>query len=113
MNTKSLLALFCFFCFSCPAFSDLSVSVQKEGTPPGIAANTPNSDMFVSDQVRQALAADKDVAKEFNGVKIETKAGVVTLTGTVSDEALKASIGQKVANVPGVNSVDNRIEVRK
>jgi BON domain len=114
MNTKLLLASLCFFFFSCsPAFSDLSVQIQKEGAPAGIAANTPNSDMFVADQVRQALSSDKDVAKDFNNVKVESKAGVVTLTGSVSDEGIKASIGEKVANVPGVKSVDNKLEVKK
>lgn len=110
MNTKLLLASMCFlFLNFAPGYSDLSVQIQKDGNPPGLAVNTPNADRFVTDQVRQALAT----VKEFNNINVEAKDGIVTLTGTVSDEAVKTVIGEKVANVPGVKSVDNRIEVSK
>jgi osmotically-inducible protein OsmY len=95
--------------FSNSQIADISVKVEKEGRTPGLAANSQNSDVFVTDQVRKALATDQN----FNNIKVDTKDGVVTLTGVVTDEGVKASVGQKVANVPGVKSVDNKLEVNK
>ncbi len=43
---------------------------------------------------------------------IQSKEGVVTLTGTVSDEAHKSLAQETVANLPGVKSVDNRLEIK-
>ena len=42
-------------------------------------------------------------------VKIESKDGVVTLTGTVSGEAHKSLAEETVASLPGVTSVDNKL----
>lgn len=110
MNKFLLASLFCFLSFSFPVFSnihlaDLSVTMEKTGTPPGLAADTQNADRFVSDQVKKALGNDE--------INVEVKGGVVTLTGTVSDEAAKVAFGEKAANVPGVKSVDNKIVVAK
>ncbi len=105
MRTKLLLAsLFCFFFLNwIPVFSNISVSMEKTGREaPGYAANTPNSDLFLKDQVTRALANSQ--------IKVEIKDGVATLSGKVPDEATKAAIAQRVANVPGVKSVDNHIE---
>lgn len=45
-------------------------------------------------------------------VKIESKDGVVTLTGTVSEESNKTLAQETVASLPGVASVDNQLEVK-
>jgi osmotically-inducible protein OsmY len=45
-------------------------------------------------------------------VKIESKDGAVTLTGTVSEEHHKSLAQETVAGLPGVKSVDNRLEVK-
>ena len=47
-----------------------------------------------------------------DGVKIESKDGVVTLTGTVSEESHKSLAQETMASLPGVKSVDNRLEVK-
>ncbi len=47
-----------------------------------------------------------------NQVKVKSDDGVVTLSGTVQDKEDKALAADTVANLPGVVSVDNRIEVR-
>ena len=44
-------------------------------------------------------------------IKIQSLNGVVTLTGTVSEESHKLLAREAVANLPGVKSVDNRLEV--
>ena len=45
-------------------------------------------------------------------IKIQSKDGVVSLTGTVSEEFHKSLAQETVASLPGVKSVDNRLEVK-
>jgi len=45
-------------------------------------------------------------------IKIESKDGAVTLTGSVSEESHKSLAKETVAGLPGVKSVDNRLEVK-
>jgi hyperosmotically inducible protein len=44
-------------------------------------------------------------------IKIKSRDGAVTLTGTVSEEYHKSLAQETVADLPGVRSVDNRLEV--
>jgi osmotically-inducible protein OsmY len=45
-------------------------------------------------------------------IKIQSMDGVVTLTGTVSEESHKSLAQETVAGLPDVKSVDNRLEVK-
>jgi osmotically-inducible protein OsmY len=45
-------------------------------------------------------------------IKIQSKDSAVTMTGTVSEESHKALARDTVAGLPGVKSVDNRLEVK-
>jgi len=45
-------------------------------------------------------------------IKIQSKDGAVTLTGSVSEESHKSLAQETVADLPGVKSVDNRLEVK-
>jgi osmotically-inducible protein OsmY len=45
-------------------------------------------------------------------ITIQSKDGAVTLTGTVSEELHKSLAQETVAGLPGVRSVDNRLEVK-
>jgi hyperosmotically inducible periplasmic protein len=45
-------------------------------------------------------------------VKIQSKDGAVTLTGMVSDESRKSLAQETVANISGVKTVDNKLEVK-
>lgn len=47
-----------------------------------------------------------------DNIVIQSRDGVVTLTGTVSDEAHKSLAQETVANLPGVERVDNRLEIK-
>jgi len=47
-----------------------------------------------------------------DAIKIQSKDGAVTLTGTVADESHKSLAKDTVASVPGVKSVDNRLELK-
>ena len=45
-------------------------------------------------------------------IKVESEDGAVTLTGTVSEESHKSLAQETVADLPGVKSVDNMLEVK-
>ncbi len=45
-------------------------------------------------------------------IKTQSKDGVVTLTGTVSEESHKSLAQETVASLPGVKSVDNQLELK-
>jgi len=45
-------------------------------------------------------------------IKIDSKDGAVTLTGTVSEESHKSLAQETVAGLPGVKSVDNKLEFK-
>jgi hyperosmotically inducible protein len=45
-------------------------------------------------------------------IKVESKDGVVTLTGTVAEESHRTLAQETVASLPGVKSVDNRLGVK-
>ena len=45
-------------------------------------------------------------------IKIQSRDGVVTLTGTVSEESHKSLARETVASLPGVKSVDNKLEIK-
>ena len=45
-------------------------------------------------------------------IKIQSNDGIVALTGTVSEESHKSLAQETVASLPGVKSVDNRLEVK-
>jgi hyperosmotically inducible protein len=45
-------------------------------------------------------------------IKIQSRDGVVTLTGTVAENFHKSLAEETVAGMPGVKSVDNRLEVK-
>jgi hyperosmotically inducible periplasmic protein len=53
----------------------------------------------------------KTYLKEDN-IKVRSKDGVVSMTGTVSEESHKSLAQETVTGLPGVKSVDNRLEVK-
>ncbi len=47
-----------------------------------------------------------------DNIKIESRGGAVTLTGSVSEESHKSLAQETVVGLPGVKSVDNKLEVK-
>ena len=47
-----------------------------------------------------------------DAVKVESKEGAVTLSGTVNEKSDKGLAQETAANLPGVKSVDNRLELK-
>lgn len=76
-----------------------------------------NGSVFASetDNRIESSAKDSYVFKTYlkgDDIKFESKDGAVTLTGTVSEESHKSLAHETVANLPGVKSVDNKLEIK-
>jgi len=66
-------------------------------------------DGLITDRVRQRLVSDPEI-KGYK-VEVETKGGVVTLTGTVETERARAKAEKVSRKVSGVKSVVNKLRV--
>jgi hyperosmotically inducible protein len=77
----------------------ISVPVYASKTDDRIESSAKNSYVF-----KNYLKGDD--------IKIRSKDGVVTLTGSVSEESHKSLAQDTVADLPGVKSVDNGLEVK-
>ncbi len=67
------------------------------------------------DQRIESSARESYIFKTYlkdDAIKIESKDGVVTLTGTVAEEPHKTLAQETVASLPGVKSVNNRLEFK-
>jgi len=63
----------------------------------------------------ESSAAGSYVFKTFlkdDAIAVKSKDGAVTLTGSVNEDYHKALAAETVANLPGVKSVDNRLELK-
>ena len=95
MKTKYSISLMVF----AVALLAFSVPVQASETDDRIEASAKQSYVF-----KTYLKGDD--------IKIESKDGAVTLTGIVSVEYHKSLAQETMAGLPGVKSVDNRLEVK-
>jgi len=96
----------------------VGISACTEGTPADsdvavTAGDQPNteSDLKITQAIRQAVVADKELSVNAHNVKIITANGAVTLRGPVKSSEEKANIGAKAKQVAGVTRVDNQIEI--
>ena len=71
------------------------------------------SDLRITQEVRRAVVADKQLSTSAHNVKIITRKGVVTLRGPVVSAAERSTIEAKATRVAGVTHVDNQLEIAK
>lgn len=83
---------------------------QGDTMTPGDQSNA-KSDVAITQAIRKAVMADKGLSTNAHNVKIITTNGVVTLRGPVKSAAEKTTIAAKAAQVAGVKSVDNQLEI--
>jgi osmotically-inducible protein OsmY len=81
------------------AFIALNVPANASKTDDSIESSAKKSHVFVT------YLKDDDI-------KVKSRDGVVTLTGSVSAESHKSLAEETVANLPEVRSVDNKLEVK-
>ncbi len=76
-----------------------------------LAASKPVTDDFLSDTIRQRLAADQVV--KGGAIEVVVKDGAVTLKGTVEEDRQKNKAEKIAKKVNGVKSVNNEITIAK
>jgi len=69
------------------------------------------ADLAITQAIRKAVVADKELSTKAHNVKIITANGVVTLRGPVSSPEEKDKIAATAKSVAGVKSVDNKLEI--
>jgi osmotically-inducible protein OsmY len=74
-----------------------------------LPANKPVSDDFISDTIRQKLAADQIV--KGGAIEVIVKDGAVILKGTVEEDKQKSKAAKIAKGVGGVKSVDNQLTI--
>jgi osmotically-inducible protein OsmY len=85
--------------FAVVALLALSMPVQASKMDNSIESSAKKSYVF-----QTYLKADD--------IKVKSEDGAVTLTGTVAEESHKSLAQDTVADIPGVKSVDNKLEVK-
>ena len=76
-----------------------------------LAAQKPVTDDAIVDQVRIKLSADAEV--KGGGLQVDSKQGVVTLSGTVETSRQKDKAARLAKKIHGVKQVINNIEIKK
>jgi osmotically-inducible protein OsmY len=76
-----------------------------------LAADKPVSDDLIIDHVRIRLSGDAEV--KGGALVVDSKQGVVTLTGTVETSRQKDKATKLTKKVKGVRQVINNIEIKK
>lgn len=71
------------------------------------------TDLKITQRVRQAVMADGSLSFTAKNVKIITQDGKVTLRGPVKTTQERDAIAAAARNVAGVTQVDNQLEVKK
>lgn len=67
------------------------------------------ADSAITTKIKTQLATDEGLSGSSIGV--QTKNGIVTLSGTVNSKALRERAGQIASNTDGVKGVNNEIKV--
>ncbi len=78
-------------------------------TTPAANKQTPPNDNYISDSVREKLAADAVV--KGGAIEVDVKDGVVTLRGKVHDTKQKSKAEALAKKVKGVKTVVNNIQI--
>jgi osmotically-inducible protein OsmY len=69
------------------------------------------ADRAITQKIRQAIMADKELSAYGHNVKVITQDGKVTLKGPVRSDDEKANIATKAITVAGSGNVDNQLDV--
>ncbi|MGH8027011.1 MAG: BON domain-containing protein [Pseudoxanthomonas sp.] len=101
--TLSLLAL------SLPAFAAFAQDTMPKETRPATQAGEVVDDAWITTKVKTDLLATKDVSG--TGINVDTKNGVVTLTGSVKSKAEADKAVSVARGIKGVAKVDSKLTV--
>jgi hyperosmotically inducible periplasmic protein len=98
-------------CLAIPALAAAQEAVPKPETTSSTMddAAEATSDTWITTKVKTDLLATKDVSG--TDVKVETKDGVVSLTGNVATQAEADRAKQVASQIKGVVRVDSQLKV--
>lgn len=91
-------------------YSKVFVAVTAAVLLTSVSARASETDERIESSAKQSYVF-KTYLKDDN-IKTQSKDGVVTLTGTVTEESHKSLAKETVASLPGVKSVDNQLELK-
>ncbi len=80
---------------------------DDKGNPADSAA-TLETDKSLENQVQSVLKSDKS----FLGINAKVNAGIVTLTGSADNQAIKTKIESLIRGIKGVTKIENKITVK-
>ncbi|EIC28517.1 MULTISPECIES: BON domain-containing protein [Methylomicrobium] len=93
-------------------------STERNVRDKGNATLTPEDqlqnegDLRITADVRKAITGDGSLSVNAHNAKVITRNGTVTLRGPVNSDAEKNKLQDIAQKTPGVNQVDNQLEVR-
>jgi osmotically-inducible protein OsmY len=93
-----------------PSIAEAGVVSASLAPHAGAVDETP-SDTMISDRVRDALLADNTIRRELGNVRVDTKDAVVTLSGTVRNDAIAYRMGSIAQAVGSVSRVVNQLSI--
>ena len=87
-------------------------AVVVEPSTPGAVKTAPTStDLAIADSIRQMFDADPNLAGRSTNAKVYVGDGVVTLEGSVPGRTDKNELQKRIATIPSVVAVNNRLDV--
>jgi hyperosmotically inducible protein len=97
-----------------PSADNTSMNQRDKSADAVKVTDQPNNsaDIHVAAAVRKAIVDDKSLSTLAHNVKLVAANGTVTLRGPVNSSSEKAKVGQIVASISGVSSVDNQLDVK-
>lgn len=90
-----------------PSTSKILLDMPSEQT---VSENT--TDLAISQNLRIALFADKNLSAEAKNIKIFTEDGVVILRGALDSAEEKNEILKKAKSIDGVKKIEDQIQIR-
>lgn len=86
---------------------------RNSAAPTPLDQRENETDLKITQQIRQNVMADGTLSFTAKNVKIITAGGKVTLRGPVKTDAERSAIEAAARKVTGVGQIDNQIEVKK
>jgi osmotically-inducible protein OsmY len=76
-------------------------------------AQQQQKDEQLTQQVKQTLGLNDQQSEKAKNIQAEVKGGTATLRGTVQSDAEKQQMESQLKTIPGITSVENKLEVSK
>lgn len=86
---------------------------RNDAAPTPLDQRENETDLKITQQIRQAVMADDTLSFTAKNVKIITQGGKVTLRGPVNTAQERSAIEAAARKVAGAAQIDNQIEVKK